>query len=172
MSENQKTIYNSEDFSSTLNSEESLTLCEGMGYTFDDIKNLARRKKELSKELDEIDAKTKEIKQALLTHKIKSADFGGTVLSITIQNKDTLDEQKLVELLKQKGLNQGIIIKQVPNPEMLPELIANGLITDTELSSCIVPNRVPVLNFPREKKSKVSNTVEKVIKSTNKSKMF
>lgn len=158
MSEEKKLVVNPEDIKREVGVEETTIICEKIGISFEEIKELAGKKKTFGALEKEIKDKTEKIKYALLAGKIKKGDFGGTKLSITIQNRDQMDEDKLVELLKSKGLEHAIITIEQPDPNKLPQLIADGLLNDEEIKKCMIPNKVYVLNFPRTKKSTNTET--------------
>lgn len=120
----------------------------------DDIK---KQKSELEKKEKKLAPK---IKDFLTANKISEFPFEGHKMCITYQDRSTMDEDKLVELLKET-LTQGEIddlgaLKEISNPAVIPQLIADGRITMEQLSSCKIPNIIAVFNLnpkPRKEKS-------------------
>jgi hypothetical protein len=166
---------NPEEIINELNLTETLNLCKSIGVTFEDIKELNLKSKQYTELEKEIKPLKDKIKLALLSAKAKKGTFGDVTLSITIQNRDTMDEDKLTAILKLKGLTDAIKIVEKPDPNKIPELLAEGLITDEELNSCMIPNKVTILNFPKKKATAQSvgaELVNNVATNAKPSKMF
>lgn len=70
----------------------------------------------------------------------------GYKLIITEQDKSTVDDEKLVKLLKKKKLKAAIIKVEKPDHAAVEMLVSSGEITPQELAFCQIPKFVKVLN--------------------------
>lgn len=93
---------------------------------------------------------------------LSKVELYGVPFSLTYQDKSTVDEEKLAALLESKGLTDAILIKKVPDPAKLPQLIADSLLTPEEVNSCKIPNMIPVLKLVKPKKVTSGNDAEPV----------
>lgn len=105
------------------------------------------RKKEYKEALKAEKTYGKIIKEELDRAGVTDIELYGVSFKLTYQDRSEMDEEKLAEILESKGLTDAIIIKKVADPNKLPNLIADGLITDEELRTCIKPKLVPVLKI-------------------------
>lgn len=87
------------------------------------------------------------IKEELDRAGVTNIELYGVRFKLTYQDRSEMDEEKLAEILESKGLTDAIIIKKVADPNKLPNLVANGLITDEELRTCLKPRLIPVLKI-------------------------
>jgi len=122
---------------------------------------------EIKKQKSELEKKEKKlapkIKDFLIANKISEFPFEGHKMCITYQDRSTMDEDKLVELLKetltQDEINTLGALKEVSNPAVIPQLIADGRITMEQLSACKIPNIISVFNLNPKPRKKKSDTV-------------
>ena len=128
-------------------------------FTKQELDSLDEIKKHKS-DLEKLEKKlAPKIKDFLVANKIVDFDFQGHKMFITFQDRGTLDEDKLVALIKEVLDPQEIdmlgALKQISNPAVMPQLIADGKITMEQLSSCKIQNIIPVFNLnPKPKKEK------------------
>jgi len=152
------------DVVNELDLNQTIELCKANGITLDEVETLVQENREYSALEKKIKPLKEKIKSALLEANAKNGIFGKVSLRITFQNRDTMDEDRLLAIFKERGLTDAIMTVEKPNPDKLISLISNGIITDEDMNSCMIPNRIPVLNFPRVKKSdKVQNLDAKEI---------
>lgn len=87
------------------------------------------------------------IKEELDKAGVTNIELYGVRFKLTYQDRSEMDEEKLAEILESKGLTDAIIIKKVADPNKLPNLVADGLITEEELRTCLKPKLIPVLKI-------------------------
>lgn len=100
------------------------------------------------------------VKAMLIGACAKKAMIGQNALTITFQDRSKMDEDALVALLQKKDLHEFTTVVIKPDISRLQELLIDGRLTDKELKSCMVPNWVTVLNFPRRKKGATTTSTE------------
>jgi hypothetical protein len=116
---------------------------------------------------------SKVIKHVLCGLGVVKASIHDVGLAITFQDKSTVDEDKLAALLAERGLDNAIITIKKPDPDKLPQLLADGLITEKDLMDCTVPNFIPVLKMDKPKKQKDAGITADVLnKVTGRQGMF
>ena len=142
--------------------ELGLKICEELGITLEDIKKLDEKNKQLGALDKEVKELKDKVKKAMLGAKSDKCQFGDVELNITYQNRDTLDEEALVKLMEEKGLDEALITTKKPDPNKLTELLSSGELTSNDIASCTIPNRIPVLKFPKAKKESKSENVDVV----------
>lgn len=154
-------------------SELGLKICQELGITIEDVKKLDEKNKQLASLDKEVKDLKDKIKKAMVGAKADKCEFGDLELNITYQNRDSLDEEALVKLMCDKGLGDALLIIQKPDPNKLPELLANGELTEQDIASCTIPNRIAVLKFPKaKKKSATANVVNNIVKNKKSGGMF
>ncbi len=154
-------------------SELGLKICKDLGITLEDIKKLDEKNKQLADLDKEVKGLKDKVKKAMIGANADKCTFGDIELSVTYQNRDSLDEELLVKLLEDKGLEDALVTIKKPDPNKLPELLANGDITEEDIASCTIPNRVAVLKFPKaNKKSETSNIMKNVANNKKSGGMF
>jgi hypothetical protein len=165
-----KKVINPEEVTNELDAEQTLAVCQSVGITFEDVKKLGQMNQEFSELEKKIKPLKDKIKNALLDAKAKKGTFGDLELTVTFQNRDTMDEDKLVAILKEKGLTDALITIEKPDPNKLPGLIGDGLITDADIAKCMIPNKIAILKFPSKRGSKAQKQdAENIMNNVNKS---
>ena len=154
-------------------SELGLQICKDLGITLEDIKKLDEKNKQLAELDKEVKGLKDKVKKAMIGAKADKCAFGDIELSVTYQNRDSLDEELLVKLMEEKGLEDALITIKKPDPNKLPELLGEGKLTEQDIASCTIPNRVAVLKFPKAKKeSATANVVNNIVKNKKSGGMF
>lgn len=144
---------------------------EEAGITSDEFKKFLEDK-ETFKVLDKsIKSTSGKIKEAFINNNLDKATFEQSTIKLSYQNKSTTDEDKLVELLVDKGFTDAIVSVIKPDIEKVKELVTNGAITDEEFLQCTTITKVPVIKFTTKKKKaddKIKKAVDSYVKSNNK----
>lgn len=154
-------------------SDLGLKICNDLGITLEDIKKLDEKNKQLAELDKEVKGLKDKVKKAMICANANKCTFGDIELSVTYQNRDSLDEELLVKLLEDKGLEDALVTIKKPDPNKLPELLANGDITEEDIASCTIPNRVAVLKFPKaKKKSATADVVNNIVNNKKSGGMF
>lgn len=120
----------------------------------DRLDEIKKKKSELEKEEKKLAPK---IKEFLVNNQINTLKYGKHNLVITYQDRSTMDEDKMVNLIKKVMSPNEIIetnaIKEASNPEAVKNLVREGRLTMEQLSTCKIPNIIPVFNVnPKPKK--------------------
>jgi len=137
------------------------------GISENEVLAYIEKKKQVASLEKEVKSIGDKIKSYLIEKNATKAKLYGVEFKLNFQNRATMDEEKLLELLKERQLNNAIITVEKPNAEMLPQLIAEGKLTESDISTCMINNWVPTLNVS---KSKTNSSEPKI--TTNKSSMF
>ena len=120
----------------------------------DKLDELKKRKSEIEKEEKAISSKLKDF---MIKNQMIDFPLHGHTMEITYQNRSTMDEDKLVQLLINKfgiqDLKQMNALKYVSNPEIITDLVREGKLTMEELGTCQIHNLIPVFNFNKKSKS-------------------
>ena len=96
---------------------------------------LNETKNRVTKELKPIN---EEIKSSLAEVGLSKLDTeNGYRIEIGTQNRSTVDEEKLVALLKLKGFNEAIKTIEVPDEALVERLVFSGELSPEEYSACI-----------------------------------
>lgn len=94
--------------------------------------------KSLEKSLEALD---KKIKSHLLELGEKEYAASGFTFKMGVQDRSTMNEEKLVALLKEKGLDtKAVKTVEIGDPDAVAECIKTGELTVEELSECKNPN--------------------------------
>jgi hypothetical protein len=127
----------------------------------DRLDEIKKKKSELEKEEKKLSPK---IKDFLVSHGISDFPFEGHKMFISYQDRSTMNEEKLVELIKEVLTPEEIVernaLKEVSNPDAITKLVAEGRITMEQLSECKILNIVPVFNLNPKPKRKKSEAVD------------
>lgn len=127
----------------------------------DRLDEIKKKKSELEKEEKKLSPK---IKDFLVSHGISDFPFEGHKMFISYQDRSTMNEEKLVELIKEVLTPEEIVernaLKEVSNPDAVTKLVAEGRITMEQLSECKILNIVPVFNLNPKPKRKKSEAVD------------
>lgn len=115
---------------------------------------LARYKTQEKKEVDELkDIMRKEVAEKDGKRIYENEGFKVT---ITMQDKSTMNEEKLIKFLKKNGLNKGIVKrKEYVDSDALENAIYNGIIRKdmlVEMDKCKEPRFTEVLRLTEKKK--------------------
>lgn len=109
-------------------------------------------KKQLDTYKKSTDEYNKEIKK--LMNELNKTEFetdSGLVAKINIQNRESFNEDKLIEKLKELKGNTAIKTKEYVDMDELEDLIYNGYIDAAQLSSCKVSKEVVTLKVSERK---------------------
>lgn len=110
-------------------------------YTLNETKN------QVTKELKPIN---EEIKNSLAEINLKKLDTeNGYRIEIGSQNRSTVDEEKLVALLKLKGFNEAIKTIEVPDEALVERLVFSGELSPEEYSACINQKIISTLKIKK-----------------------
>lgn len=96
---------------------------------------LNETKNRVTKELKPIN---EEIKSSLAEVGLNKLDTdNGYRIEIGTQNRSTVDEEKLVALLKLRGFNEAVKTIEVPDEALVERLVFSGELSPEEYSTCI-----------------------------------
>ena len=117
------------------------------------------RNKHDFKELDEqIKKDTKYIKEKLAERKITEFETDSCKAVITYQQRNSMDEEKLIEILKnylsKTGQEKVIKTKEYVDYDELEKLIYNGVIPAEKLEPAQTTKTIAVLNVKQRKENK------------------
>ena len=99
----------------------------------------------LSKRLKEIENEKNVLNKVIKSYfdnKPGVYQIGNYVANIYEQDRSKMDEEKLVKLLKSKGLHDCLKLVISFEEDKVEEALYKGQLTPEELSECIVPNKV------------------------------
>lgn len=130
-----------------LSAEQSLSTLDINNNIVSEFYEKNERLKKLKKEVDSLKS---QIKNEMVNKSVKKAELGKLV-TISYQDRSKLDEEKVVALLKSKGLEEGIMIEEKPHPEKLKEYMKTGQITLQEIADRTIKNLIPVLKVKENK---------------------
>jgi len=99
--------------------------------------------KTLEKIIDPMDKRIKAALRALGTN--DTIEDSGFTFKYGTQNRSTMDDVKLIELLKQKGLTDAIKTIEVSDSEAVTTYLKSNQLTLEELDTCKVPNIIDTL---------------------------
>lgn len=131
-------------------------------FTKKDLDELDKIKKEKS-ELEKKEKKlAPKVKNFLTDNDISDFVFEGHRMLIGFQDRGTIDDDKLValirEVLSQEEIESRNALKYTSNPDVVKDLISEGKITMEQFAACKIPNIISVFNLnpkPRKEKSAV-----------------
>lgn len=126
-------------------------------FTVDEVIELDKIKKAMADYKKQDEAKSPKIKNFLLENGIREFDFEGQRMFITFQNRGKMDEDRLVEVIRECCTEAQIkaydLMKEIVKPDALERAIADGLVSMKDLAPCMVPNMVPLFSLnPKPKK--------------------
>jgi len=122
----------------------------------DRLKVLKEQKSAIEKEEKPLSEK---VKASLVALKTPFMEYEGHIMRISYQDRSTMDETKLVEIIEANLTPEEIVelgaIKKISNPEAIKDLLKAGKITMQQLTDCKILNIVNVFNFnPKKRKAK------------------
>lgn len=85
------------------------------------------------------------IKTLMIEEKLDNFDTGTHLAKITIQNRQSLNEDKLLELIKEIDRPDLIKTKEYVDTDLLEKAIYNGEIDASDLDSCMTTKEVVTL---------------------------
>lgn len=108
---------------------------------------LNETKNRVTKELKPIN---EEIKSSLAEIGLNKLDTdNGYRIEIGTQNRSTVDEEKLVALLKLKGFNEAVKTIEVPDEALVERLVFSGELSSEEYSACINQKIISALKIKK-----------------------
>ena len=116
------------------------------------IESFYEDKKQLDNYKKSTDEYNKEIKK--LMSELNKTEFEtdkGLVAKITVQNRESFNENKLISKLKELNGTSAIKTKEYVDMDVLEDLIYNGKINASELTSCKVSKQVVTLKVSERK---------------------
>lgn len=109
-------------------------------------------KKELDKYKKTTDEYNKQIKSEL--NKLRATEFeteSGLVAKLSIQNRESFNEDLLISKLKELKVNEVIKTKEYVDMDALEDAIYNGKLNASELSNCKIIKTVETLKVTVKK---------------------
>ena len=103
------------------------------------------------------DAENAKIKELMAEQKIKDFEVGGIVAKYVIQNKESMDEYKLLTLLKERGYENVIKTKEYVDMDLLEDALYHDAIdkdTVIEMDKCREVKEVIQLRISKKKEKK------------------
>lgn len=125
-----------------------------------DVQNLPELVKEYFKH-DQEEKRANKYKKPLNDQIKKAMREGGVgelivddiVATFKVQQRTSMNEQRLLDKLKELGLTQAIQTVERPDPGMLEKLIYDGELDASDLASCSDTTEVAVLSVKQKKKA-------------------
>ena len=115
------------------------------------LKTLKQEKKELDKQLKDMETKIKNEFDSRGTDRVDYETIGQG-LSYTTVNQTSMDEEKLLSILMDLGCEECIELKPTVNEEKVQELIYKGIINVEDISPAVIDKSYKVLKFVKLKK--------------------
>jgi len=138
------------------------------------LDEIKKQKSELEKEEKKLAPK---VKSFLVDNKISSLQYEHHNLVIKQQDRSTMDEDKVVALIKELMSPEEIqatgAIKEISNPEAITTLVKEGRVTMEQLGACRIENIVYVFSVnPKQKKELKSTESNDAVSTDKKGEMF
>jgi hypothetical protein len=92
------------------------------------------------------------IKDHMKSNALNAVEVDGIKVSYQVQERTSMNEDKLLLKLKSLGLTEAIVTVEKPDSESVSKLIYDGKLTTEELESCIEKKYVEVLSVKGGKK--------------------
>lgn len=119
----------------------------------DKIKSYFEQKKELDKQQRDVLQLSKEIKEYLLSHDLSEYDSDDLTVSISEINKDTIDEENLIPILKESFPNV-VKLKEYVDMDELENLVYTRQISPDFIQSFIIHKEPTIrLNIKQRKEN-------------------
>lgn len=93
----------------------------------------------------------KEVKKIMVENKITEFEFDGILASYNLQERTSMNEDKLLNRLKELGFTQAIEQVERPNTSVLETLIYDGTLDPELIANCNETKYVEVLNVKKKK---------------------
>lgn len=100
------------------------------------------------------DKLNKEIKQEMKAGGLKNIDTGKVVATYGVQERTSMNRDKLLKRLKDLGLQEAIKTVEVPNETVVEDLIYKGHLDASKIQDCIEVKEVEVLRIKKAKGAK------------------
>ena len=116
------------------------------------IKNFFTAKKQADiykKDAEELNTTIKDLMKNLELDEFETPD--GLVAKVSVQNRDTFNEDKLIEKLKSLNAEAAIKTKEYVDMDVLEDLIYNGKLDASELTPCKITKQVVTLKVSERK---------------------
>ena len=108
--------------------------------------------------MKELDKKKKplniSIKSGMVENGLNSYEADGAVATYSKQERTSLNEEVLLKILKDRGLNEAIEVKEHPRSEVVERMIYEGILSPVDLANCYNVSIVEVLSIKAKKKEK------------------
>ena len=122
------------------------------------IPQYALNKSELDSYKKLCDAENAQIKEIMLSESIEEATSGGYVAKVVVQNRESMNEEKLLEIAHHHGISEIVKTKEYIDFDALENAIYRGLINQEiilEMDSAKEVKEVVTLRISKVKKRKV-----------------
>lgn len=116
--------------------------------SFYDLKSTADSYKKQANNLN------KDIKNEMKAGGLKNIDTGRVVATFSVQERTSMNQDKLLKRLKDLGLHQAIKTVEVPNETAVEDLIYKGHLDASKIQDCIEVKEVEVLRIKKAKGAK------------------
>lgn len=104
--------------------------------------------KQLKKKKDPLNNHIKEIMREEGMDKVK---YGDLVAKYSIRERTKIQEEKLLEVLKEEGMEEYIIVKEKPDVESLEQAVLSNEIDVRILADCVESKEIEYLRVKKEK---------------------
>ena len=116
------------------------------------IENFYEDKLQLDRFKKETDKENKEIKEIMNELNVDSFETGnGIVAKVSIQNRESFMDDRLIAKLKQLGVTSPIKTVEIVDMDELENVIYNGLLNAAELTDCKQVKQVTTLKVSKKK---------------------
>jgi hypothetical protein len=115
----------------------------------DVLRELVKQYNEINNKYNEYKKKrkplNKSIKSEMKKEGLHKAQFDNIVVSYSVRERSSIEEEKLLTILKEKGLDEFIVVTEKPDVEVLEEAILANKVDASILSKCVKTKEIEYL---------------------------
>jgi hypothetical protein len=115
----------------------------------DVLRELVKQYNEINNKYNEYKKKrkplNKSIKSEMKKEGLHKAQFDNIVVSYSVRERSSIEEEKLLTILKEKGLDEFIVVTEKPDVELLEEAILANKVDASILSKCVKTKEIEYL---------------------------
>lgn len=120
--------------------------------------NADQSQKDFKKQRDKLN---NQIKEGMESEELEEMSAGGYTATRNVQERTSMDSDTLLKILKDRKLTKAIKVVEMPDEQVVEDLMASGELTTEDISPAVRVKEVVVLKIKKDKPKKKTTKAKK-----------